>query len=430
MVNGGHPDASAPTLDALMPWSVPGVRPGRAWVTGPDPEALRRRWQRLVVGASEAEKSALLRPSRARTLRSAVPQLPGQRRPMVRLAREDGPCPEPVPLLHGAFDLQWIIPDQRLLDAARPELWRVADARQLFLVEQPRPEEPDGSEPALVGSAALPDAWRARGGPGLVRPLFRGPGGTRPNLLPGLPELLGRRLGSVPGSAPSALETAAYLLVTARHDGTVPLTAEPALWRQAVAIGERLVWLHTRGARLADSAAGRSGKPRMPGGRRPFVRASVPDAGPAGLDYDAQAQALLLGEGRIAPVPPGVPGYRVGGGGVLADWFAARRPEAVGGSDESAGEPPREREPLELAHPPRWGRDSTTELLDLISVLALLDDLEPERSRLCAAVAEGPQLTSLDLHEAGLLPVPPAARRPETVLEVPEEGPDGQFALL
>ena len=35
-----------------------------------------------------------------------------------------------------------------------------------------------------------------------------------------------------------------------------------------------------------------------------------------------------------------------------------------------------------------------------------------------------------DLHEAGILPVPAAARRPASVLDRLEEGPEGQYALL
>jgi hypothetical protein len=35
-----------------------------------------------------------------------------------------------------------------------------------------------------------------------------------------------------------------------------------------------------------------------------------------------------------------------------------------------------------------------------------------------------------ELHRAGLLPVPAASRRPASVLDVPEEGPGGQLALL
>ena len=39
-------------------------------------------------------------------------------------------------------------------------------------------------------------------------------------------------------------------------------------------------------------------------------------------------------------------------------------------------------------------------------------------------------ITPAELREAGVLPVPSAARRPASVLDAQEEGPEGQLALL
>ncbi|GAA3307443.1 hypothetical protein GCM10020295_66320 [Streptomyces cinereospinus] len=39
-------------------------------------------------------------------------------------------------------------------------------------------------------------------------------------------------------------------------------------------------------------------------------------------------------------------------------------------------------------------------------------------------------LTAADLRTAGVLPVPGRARRPASVLDHHEEGPEGQFALI
>lgn len=124
-----------PLLDELMPWSVAPLRLGRSWIVAPDVRTLRARWDRLVR-AEGTEREELFRPSRARTPSSSVAALPGQRTGTVRFVRESGPCPEPVRLAHGPFDEQWLLPDHRLIDTARPELWRVADERQLFAVEQ------------------------------------------------------------------------------------------------------------------------------------------------------------------------------------------------------------------------------------------------------------------------------------------------------
>lgn len=40
------------------------------------------------------------------------------------------------------------------------------------------------------------------------------------------------------------------------------------------------------------------------------------------------------------------------------------------------------------------------------------------------------EITATELRAAGVLPVPERARRPATVLDHPEEGPEGQFALV
>ncbi|MHA6758770.1 type ISP restriction/modification enzyme [Streptacidiphilus sp. PAMC 29251] len=183
----------APLLSELMPWSVAGLRTGRGWVVSPYPEVLVARWQRLAE-AVPARRAALFGPSRSRTVESSVPQLPGQSASSNRLSRDPGPCPEPVQIRHGAFDRLWLLPDQRVLDQARPELWRVADDAQVFATVQPA----DGDGPALVFSGELPDGHRSRGA-GRIHPLYRRPGGREANLAPGLLRQLGRALGRAAG---------------------------------------------------------------------------------------------------------------------------------------------------------------------------------------------------------------------------------------
>ncbi|MER7155229.1 type ISP restriction/modification enzyme, partial [Streptomyces lydicus] len=145
----------APRLSDLMPWSVAPLRLGRSWVRAPDPATLRARWKALVDAEDAAARERLFRPSRARTLHSAVGQLPGQATATDRLYRASGPCPEPVRILHGPFDRQWLLPDHRLIDVARPELWRVADEHQLYAVEWG--QAPQAPGPAVGCSALLPD---------------------------------------------------------------------------------------------------------------------------------------------------------------------------------------------------------------------------------------------------------------------------------
>ncbi|MFG2405931.1 type ISP restriction/modification enzyme [Streptomyces brevispora] len=390
-----------PLLDDLMPWSVRPLRTGRPWVTAPDAASLRARWERLVR-AGDAERERLFAPTRSRTPRTPVAALPGQTTGTGRFAREPGPCPEPVRILHGPFDEQWLLPDHRLIDVARPELWRVADGHQLFAVEHGR--VPQDTGPALSVTALLPDGHSPAGRPGRIRPLYRRPGGLEPNLAPGLLTLLRGRHGD----AVCARSVLAWILAAARHSPAgcvVPLPADTAHWSAGVELGQELLRLQLRGARGGE-------RPRLPGGRRPYVRAAVPPV-PSALSYDSGEAVLALGTGRISPVPAGAWEFRVGGVRMLELWFERRT--AVAGA-----------EGLEAVRPRVWPQEWTSELLELITLLALLAELRPRQDEL----THGPRIGPEELRAAGVLPVAAAARRPASVLDHQEEGPDGQFALL
>lgn len=375
-----HDDA--PLLADLMPWSVAPPRLGRGWPTGPDAASLKARWDAFVK-AEGPDRDTLLEPTRSRTLHSAVGQLPGRSTGTEKLIRASGPCPEPVRVLHAPFDEQWLIPDHRLIDAARPELWRVADERQVFVLETP--------DSPLLATSLLPLLR-----PGRVRPLYRRPGGTEPNLAPGLLPHLASRLGHSPAPA----DVLAWILAAARPDLTVPLPQDPELWSHGVESGHRMLWLMLR----------HGDRPKLPGGRRPYVRAPLP-ARPLTLHYDRDEEALHLDEGRISPVPPEAWDFEMAGAKVLEQWFTARVAEPEPGT-------------LAAIRPATWPQAWTSELLELITVLALLAELRPLQAELPSAI------TANDLHEAGVLPVPGAARRPASVLDGHEEGPEGQLALI
>ncbi|WP_055710948.1 type ISP restriction/modification enzyme [Streptomyces torulosus] len=392
-----HDDA--PLLADLMPWSVAPPRLGRGWPAAPDAASLRARWDALMK-AEGPDREALFGPTRSRTLTSAVPGLPGRSGGTGRLVRESGPCPEPVRVLAAPFDEQWLIPDHRLIDAARPELWRVVDEQQVFVVEQTPAPEPSG--PPLLATAVLPLTPPHGPRAGRVRPLYRRPGGREPNLAPGLTEFLADRVGA---DRVDPLDVLGWILVTARPGPRgieVPLTADPDTWSRGVGLGRRALWLMRRDG----------DRPKLPGGRRPYVRAPIP-ARPVELRYDPDEEALLLDEGRVSPVPAGAWDFHVGGVRVLDAWLARRTEPVDTGT-------------LEAVRPATWPQSWTSELLELITVLALLAELRPEQDGLTVK----DHLTAVDLHTAGVLPVVESARRPASVLDHDEEGPEGQFTLL
>ncbi|MGV9699242.1 type ISP restriction/modification enzyme [Streptomyces sp. NPDC003470] len=380
-----HDDA--PPLADLMPWSVAPPRLGRGWPAAPDPASPRARWDALVK-AEGPDREALFQPTRSRTPHTAVGQLPGTSGGTERLARASGPCPEPVRVLRAPFDEQWLIPDHRLIDAARPELWRVADERQVFVVETS-----DAAGPLLLATSLLPLF-----GPARIRPLHRRPGGAEPNLAPGLLDHLAGRLGLRPGP----LDVLAWMVAAVRPGPVVPLTADPAQWEHGVSLGRRALWLMRRDGE----------RPKLPGGRRPYVRAPLP-ARPLTLHYDRDEEALHLDGGRVSPVPSGAWDFEVGGVRVLEQWFAARTAEGEPGT-------------LAAIRPAGWPQAWTSELLELITVLALLAELRPR----CAELTVTDPVTATELHAAGVLPAPGTARGPASVLDGPEEGPEGQLALL
>jgi hypothetical protein len=415
----------APLLHDLMPWSVRPMRLGRAWPMAPEPACLKARWARLTAAREDESFAALMHTSRARGPYTPVAQLPGHRTPTTALAREDGPCPAPVRVQHGPFDQQWLIPDHRVIDAARPELWRVADGQQVFVLEQA--QQPELPEPALAFTALLPDGRSPAGRPSLIRPLFRQPGGLEPNLAPGLTRWLSTAL-EVEVTPPDVLAWIAAAARPGRRGCVVPLPDGPEVWRQGLALGARSLWLHTRGARFADPAAGRDGaRLRLPGGSRPYVRSPLPAVPPAeGPRFDPQERVLHIGEGQVSPVSEAAWQLTAGGAPVLEQWYAERATAAAPGT-------------LEALCPPVWTRAVTSELLELISVLTLLAELRTELAAFGErlAVSSGPAGSAgsalpgaAELRAAGVLPVPAARRRPASVLEYHEEGPDGQFALL
>ncbi|MFD8466335.1 type ISP restriction/modification enzyme [Streptomyces cyaneofuscatus] len=426
---GSGEDSTSLELDELMPWSVRPLRTGRSWVSGPDPAALRARWERLAA-AEGPEQERLFRPSRSRTPHTPVAALPGRSTTGAgaaagtgRFAREPGACPDPVRILHGPFDEQWLLPDHRLIDAARPELWRVGDERQLFAVEHGYvPQTAAG--PALSVTHLLPDGHSPAGRPGRIRPLYRRPGATDPNLAPGLLDVVRTRLGPEETGPESVLAWILAAALPAPSGCRVPLPADAEVWAAGVELGRELVRVQLRGARGGE-------RPRLPGGRRPYVRAALPTR-PTGIVYDAEAEALVIDDGRISPVPAGAWEFTVSGVRVLELWFGRRAAAAVGAVPEGGIPEGVEADGLEVVGARGWTPEWTSELLELITVLALLDGLRPRQEALRARLerAEVPLISRDELRAAGVLPVPASLRRPASVLGHQEEGPEGQFALL
>ena len=111
----------------------------------------------------------------------------------------------------------------------------------------------------------------------------------------------------------------------------VPLTANPQAFTHAVAIGKRVLWLHSYGQRFYDQDDNRPKQPpRLPRDRAPNVLGSYPIPGdpehmPDALGYDPETGELSVGGGRIGNVTPRMREYDISGVNVLNKWFGYRR---------------------------------------------------------------------------------------------------------
>ena len=282
-------------------------------------------------------------------------------------------------------------------------LWESYSDKQVFLTALMAHSPTSG--PAVTFTGLLPDKHHYKGSfSGRVFPLWRDAAATTPNLPPKLLESLAETyqttvtaedfLAYIAGLAANPAYTARFQHDLAQPGLRIPLTAQPKLFAKAVELGRRVVWLHTFGERFADPRANRpSGPPRLPKGRGPRIpKAGAipddPDSMPDEIQYDETKHRLLIGTGFIDDVPAAVWQYEVSGKRVLAQWFSYRKKNR---ERPIIGD---RRPPSKLGdiQPDHWLAEYTTELLNVLHVLALLVDMEPAQAKLLEAVCEGPLL--------------------------------------
>jgi hypothetical protein len=111
---------------------------------------------------------------------------------------------------------------------------------------------------------------------------------------------------------------------------------------------------------------------------------SMPDA----IEYDATRHRLLIGKGFIDSVPAAVWQYEVSGKRVLTQWFSYRKKNR---ERPIIGD---RRPPSKLGdiQPDHWLAEYTTELLNVLNVLAYLVELVPTQAELLEAICAGPTL--------------------------------------
>jgi hypothetical protein len=411
--------SSYPPLGDLMPWHLPGVKPNRTWVYAPDQTTLQRRWER-ITRAPEQEKSVLFKESNSANLSRIALPLAGHPALSYPFREERGACPVPEMVSYRSFDRQFIIPDARLLDRPRRDLWNVRSNKgnQLYVTEQHG--YPVQIGPGVTFAAYVPDMDHFMGHHGgRVLPLYRDATGLAPNFA----RNLRRHLGGVlyrESREVAAEDLIAYIAAITAHAGytarfqrelespgvRVPLTSDLRLWHTAVRLGQEVLWLQTYGECFEDRGAGRPRKPkRLLTDERPMVRQSIPltpEEMPDEISYDPETRTLHVGKGTISPVLPGVWDYQVGGTNVVKKWFGYRKRNPTG----------RRSSPLDDINASRWEDETTIQLLQLLDVLTRLVQLEPQQEVLLDEVCNGPLVAVKDLERANVFPVPNMDRRP------------------
>ena len=420
--------AGYPALEDFFSYNGSGVQAKRTWVIAPDARSLVERWKTLVeapVDQKELLFHATLRNEKPadRHIRSVVNEgLPGFPAGTSPLIAETGACPPPLGYGFRSFNRQWIIPDARVITQPNAALWESLSDQQIF-VTAPSDRSPSGG-PALTFSALVPDLHHYNGRGGRAFPLWRDSNASVSNVRPKLSEFLAQKYaaGVSPGDMVAYIAAvAAHPTFTARFQPDlstpglrIPLTADLATFREAVALGRTVIWLHTFGERMSDPQAGRSGgPPRLDAAVRPWIPvdgaiSQDPSAMPDSLGYDAGKNRLLVGGGFVENVTPRMWNYEVSGKQVLRQWFSyrkANRERPIIGDRRTPS-------PLGDIQPDHWLSEYTTELHNVLNVLGWLVDLEPAQAALLEKICAGPLISSGDLRQAGALevPVPPKRR--------------------
>ena len=388
-------------IDDLFPWQLAGCMAGRVWPISPSRETLELRWK-TIASAPKLNRPLLLKESPTGRDVSSSPYglFSGSRlTPIINVMPTD--LPETY-VRYGwrSFDRQWLVADNRLLDRASPTLWAAHSSAQIYIASMI--SKLLGPGPSVTVSCELPDrdVFSGRGGKD-VMPLYRDAKAEEPNITRGLLTKLGKQL-SRPAPKPEALAAYVYAVLSSPRyqerfaealktpGPRVPMTADAALWDEAVALGTWLLWLHTYAERLQDKTKGR-------GRYVPFVSGldwqepvrTMPET-KQDIHYDADTQVLSVGDGRVGGVSPEVWEYRVSGWPVVDRWLGYRTKKGAGKatSSESA---------LDHIRPTAWADEWNDELLELLRVLTLTVEKHPEQALLVDRICDGPLIPASEL---------------------------------
>ena len=384
--------ADGVALDVVFPWSHSGVQFKRKWPIATSIDGLEKRWNQLRAATSREEMADLFRETSQKHVEAKGENL-FSREPLPALMQD---CNMLVPVRYGyrSFDRQYTIPDSRVNDRPRPQLWDSYSDDQLFLVTLTSTTLGDG--PAVTLSPYVPDMdfFKNRGAKD-IHPLFRTDSTAQPNISASLMQALNTAYGrevepfEVAAYVVGLLGTSAY---TARFEeelseapAHVIFTADKTLFDQVAEFGRGIIFEQTwgeRGAKLNQFG--------QPVGQRFRGKASLGVATPAddypeSWSYDEDTHQLTVGGGRFDHVSPEVARFEVSGMNVLRSWLGYRMKNPAGKSSS----------PLDRMQAATWQHDG--ELLELLWQLEFMVAAEPRGAELLDRVIAGEKIAPAEL---------------------------------
>lgn len=392
-----------PCLIDLFPYQRSGSKFGRPWPIAETRELLERRWRVLLsdVGSKRQER---FKNNKYRKIENTYKDhRSGDPLPTIASLAPTSPCPNISRYAFRSFDRHWAIEDIRFNDRMGDVLWLIQGDKQLYLTALATEALAEGQ--GIIASSAVPDLHHFRGSFGGkdVIPLYRDAAATEPNVTAGLLEKLAESYGVVP----SAEDMAAYVYAvlggqsyTSRFwneletpGPRVPLTKDGQIFAEAVALGRRLIWLHTYAERFQGEERG----DEVPVGAAKNIKAVSPDPAhyPEDYAYDPEKREIRVGDGLFGPVTPEIWNFEVSGLKVVQSWLGYRMKKRAG----------KKSSPLDDIRPESWTPRLTDEFLELLWVLEATLAMEPNLSAVLDKIVGGP------CFKADELPVPTAEER-------------------
>lgn len=380
-------------LEDVFPWSVSGVQFKRKWPISPSIDGLKARWNSLQSAETAEEKSLLFRETSQKTIHNAGQNLLTLEE--LRSVEEQPRMQEPVRYGYRSFDRQHTLPDGRINDRPRQQLWDTKSDEQIFIMTLTSISL--GKGPAVTLSPYVPDMDFFKGSFGAksVHPLYRTDAKDNPNistaLLSALDEKYARDISGfeVAAYVVGLLGTSAYTKQfedeLAESTAHVPFTADVELFDKVVDFGRRIIFEQTwgeRGAQLNEFG--------QPTGQRFRGSATIgspttSEDYPESWSYDAETNRLTVGDGRFDHVSPEVIAFEVSGMNVVSSWLGYRMKNPAGKSSS----------PLDQIQAATWQHD--TELLELLWQLEFMIHAEEVGNQLLQEVLASKKISPKDL---------------------------------